>query len=296
MKKRKLNALTLAALFAAIYIIMSAFSLAFPFFDAIILVIMPIFATYYAAKYHFKEIILFNLSTILLCFLVTISDPFFSVLYILPTLFVGDIFGLLYQKKIPYFTTYFILSISFLLTNLFSFYLTKVIYEIDLLQQLFHNASFSKYFSLTFLLALSMIESFVCQTLVSNELKKFNLQIFKENTIPLYYFIVLGILIAVCVASLWLWINLYICLFVFIVSLSIFMWMECFKKIKQKTLFAFCILVYLIFSAIPIIAYQQFVYLPCIILLPIAILQIVYLCRIGYNNTRKRKNIKETEE
>ena len=170
---RKINSMTLAAIFAGIYLIMSALSLALPFLDGIILVIMPIFATYYAAKYHLKEIILFNVATLILCFLVTYADPFFSVLYIFPTLLVGDIFGFLYQKKVPYITTYFILSITFLLTNLFSFYLTNVIYNIDLMKEIFNHPGFIADFSLSFFLIFSMLEAFCSKKLFVTNSKNF---------------------------------------------------------------------------------------------------------------------------
>ena len=82
MYQKKINSMTLAAIFAAIYIIMSALSLAFPFLDTIILIIMPIFATYYSARFNLKEIILFNITTVLLCFLVLLVYLLFIIIYL----------------------------------------------------------------------------------------------------------------------------------------------------------------------------------------------------------------------
>lgn len=287
MYQKKINSMTLAAIFAAIYIIMSALSLAFPFLDTIILIIMPIFATYYSARFNLKEIILFNITTVLLCFLVTISDPFFSLLYIFPTLFVGDIFGLLYKKKVPYYTSFFILAITFVFTNLFSYYFTKIIYDIDLLKEIFRNAGFIRDFSLSFLLLFSMVEAFISQTLVREELKKFHFETVVEPTIPTYSYIINIILIILSVCFVKLFVNLYLCLFVLVLSTSSFSIIKFFKKIKYKSVFFIILGICLVLGAIPIIYYQRYSYLPLIILALILILQIVYLCQILYNYSMK---------
>lgn len=281
--KEKINSITLAAIFAAIYIIMSAISIFIPVLDAIILVIMPIFATYYAARYSFKEVLIFNIATILLCFLVTVSDPFFAVLYIFPTLVVGDVFGLLYKTKVHYYTSYFVLSITFLLTNIFSFYLTNVIYEIDLLKEIFNNEGFSKYFSLSFLLVFSMIESFVCQKMVTNELKKFHLEVKVEESIPTYYYPLCILLGLSCVGFYFVWTNLYLCLFalfLFVASFSIY---QLFKNANQKYLLAIIFLLVIFMGAIPLISFKKYDLVPMIIIGIVILLQIVYLCKIMYN-------------
>ncbi len=296
MYQKKIKAMTLAAIFAAIYIIMSALSLAFPFLDTIILVIMPIFATYYSARYAFKEIVLFNITTLVLCFLVTLSDPFFSILYIVPTLFVGDIFGLLYKKKVPYYTSFFILALTFAFTNLFSFYFTKVIYDIDLLKEIFNNKGFIKDFSLSFLLIFSMLESFICQKLVVQELKKFQLSSPIETKIPIYYFIFNFLLILLSIGCRWIWINLYLCLFVLVCAISSFSIIEFIKKIKYKTIFFLISILWIMLSSIPFIYYKLYVDLPLIILGFILILQIVYLCQIMYNNLKIDKNNAEKRD
>ena len=286
---KKINSITLAAIFAAIYLVISALSLAFPFLDGVLLVIMPIFATYYAAIYKTKEIVLFNVATLCLCFLVTVSDPFFSILYIFPTLLVGDCFGLLIKKKIPAYTSYFILSIIYLLTNLFSFYLTEVFYDINLLNELFHNQGFIQDFSLSFLLLFSMLEAFCCQNIIKNELQKFHLFISYETTFPLYYFISVISLSFFTFIFLFIWINLYLACFFLVFALSIFLIKELICIIKHRTLIIFTFLVLLFFIAIPLVANQKYVYLPLLFLIPNLILQIVYFCQILYNRKRKNK-------
>ncbi len=295
MNRKKIKSITLAAIFAAIYLIMSALSLIIPVLDGVILIIMPIFATFYAAKYSFKETFLFNFATLILCFLVTVSDPFFSLLYIFPTLVVGDVFGLLYKKKVPYITSFFILTLIYVLTNLFSFYLTKIIYEIDLLKELFNNPGFINDFSLSFLLIFSMLEAFSCQRIVTNELQKFNLYPIKEQKIPYYSYFINLIIGIFCVISLFFWTNLYLFLFLLFMSLSIFSIYQFFQSSSHRLLYLFLLLFYFIFSSIPLIANQRLIYIPLFILIPTFILQIVYLCQIRYNNEHKAKNIKRKE-
>ena len=105
---KNLKSITLGAIFAALYAIMSFLSIYFiPILGVIGLIVLPIFAAYYASLYKFKEVLIFNIATILLCFISGISDPGYVILYVLPTLIIGDIYGLLNRLNIKYYTTIF---------------------------------------------------------------------------------------------------------------------------------------------------------------------------------------------
>ena len=49
--------------------------------------------------FSFKETLLFNIVTIIICFLVAIIDPLYTILYVVPTLIVGDLFEFCYSIK-----------------------------------------------------------------------------------------------------------------------------------------------------------------------------------------------------
>lgn len=78
MKNQKIAAITYGSVFSVIYLLITILAMTIPMIEGIILVIMPIFATYYAIKFSYKEIILFNICSLLICFLLSISDPFFT--------------------------------------------------------------------------------------------------------------------------------------------------------------------------------------------------------------------------
>ena len=114
MKVKSLNAITLGGIFAAIYTVITIISVyIFPLIGVIGLLILPIFSAYYSSLYNFKETLIFNIATLFTCFIVGIADPFYAILYVLPTLVVGDVFGILNRHKIKYYTTIFLQTLSY---------------------------------------------------------------------------------------------------------------------------------------------------------------------------------------
>ena len=121
MKKNiDVKSITLAGILAAVYVVITELSVysVIPLLSVFSLMIMPIFAAYYASIYDFKKVLLFNVTTMILCFIVGIADPLYSVLYVLPTLIVGDLFGLFNKLKLKYYTTILLQTFSFSITNI----------------------------------------------------------------------------------------------------------------------------------------------------------------------------------
>lgn len=179
-KKKLTKAMTLGGIFAAIYMILTLLSVyVLSVLSVFGLIIMPIFAAYYASIYRLKETIIFNIATIVVCFICSIGDPFFVLLYILPTLFIGDLFGVFNRRKIKYYATLFLQSLAYSLTNYLAILLAQKVYETNIISIIFPSASFYQNWSLCILFILSGAEAVVSTLFVSEELAK--LKIIKER-------------------------------------------------------------------------------------------------------------------
>lgn len=290
MKRNQIQSISYAGIFAAIYMIITLLSVVFPFLEGFILVIMPIFATYYAIHFSCKQTFIFNLVTLILCFLLSYSDPFFAFIYILPTLIVGDIFGFLIKKKIPFFLTFFFLSLTFLLTNLLTLYLTKIIYHLDLFTYLFSNEKkVMSEFAFSFLFIISIVEAILCQIYILGELKKINITLKKENFSASFYSLIgccsfIFMCIFKCFSA-----NLYYLLFLFSILLS-FPSLYCFfQKRKHLSLSIFVIGAFYILTIFPLNLYLNYTYIPIVLMLPILMIEIAIFCQKMYNKKRSIK-------
>ena len=162
MKKNvDVKAITLAGILAAVYVVVTILSVysIIPLLSVFSLMIMPIFAAYYASIYSFKKVMLFNITTIILCFLVGIADPIYTLLYVVPTLIVGDLFGVFNKLKLKYYTTILLQTITFSLTNIAALLLAEKVYEIQIIEAIISDAWVYENLSFTILFLLSVAEA-----------------------------------------------------------------------------------------------------------------------------------------
>lgn len=197
MKKHISNkAITTAAILAATYAIVSALSVysIMPILSVFSLMVMPIFAAYFASVFSFKETLLFNITTIVLCFLVAIIDPLYTILYVVPTLIVGDLFGVFTKMKLKYFTTMFLQTITYSITNFIALYLAEYFYDIQIISVIISDEWVYKNLSLSILFILSGAEAVFSSLFISEQLKKVSIIKIKESKMPLYgYFAFVGL-------------------------------------------------------------------------------------------------------
>ena len=261
-----------------------------PMIEGIILVIMPIFATYYAIKFSYKEIILFNICSLLICFLLSISDPFFTLLYIFPTLIIGDVFGITIKFKIKLFSSFIILTLSYFLMNILSLYFTKIIYNIDLLAYLLNNdQNLIQYFSLGLLFIISLVESILCISIVYNELKKLNIQIIMENLNTWYFEFLFIFCFILCLVFKFINFNIHFILFLLCLVILIPSFINFLKIYKHKNLFFIILGIFYIFSLVPINLYLNSTFIPILLLFPFFILEFAILCQKMYNQAKEKK-------
>lgn len=224
MKKNiDVKSITLAGILAAVYVVITVLSVysVIPLLSVFSLMIMPIFAAYYASIYDFKKVLLFNVTTMILCFIVGIADPLYSVLYVLPTLIVGDLFGLFNKLKLKYYTTILLQTFSFSITNIFALLLAEKFYEIQIIEAIISDKWVYENLSFTILFLLSGAEAIFSSMFVFEKLKSFKIIKVKEKEFPTYGYIALIVLFDLTIISYFISNNLYFLLITIILILSI---------------------------------------------------------------------------
>ena len=222
-KNIDVKSITLAGILAAVYVVITVLSVysVIPLLSVFSLMIMPIFAAYYASIYDFKKVLLFNVTTMILCFLVGIADPLYSVLYVLPTLIVGDLFGLFNKLKLKYYTTILLQTFSFSITNIFALLLAEKFYEIQIIEAIISDKWVYENLSFTILFLLSGAEAIFSSMFVFEKLKSFKIIKVKEKEFPTYGYIALIVLFGLTIISYFISNNLYFLLITIILILSI---------------------------------------------------------------------------
>lgn len=282
MNHKKINALTLASIFSAIYVIISILASLIPILDLFVLIVMPIFAAYYSCRFKAKETILFNISCVLLCFLFSYSDPFYAVIYILPTLIIGDIFGILIKHKVSYYVMLFTMTFVYLMMNVLSIYLTDIIY-IDSKIIEFISLLMSKRTIIITLYLVSLVQAYLSQVILTHELKKFAITVNREKDVPSYnyWFNLVMILMTTCLFFIDK--NVYFIFYLLTYSACIASIIKFIAKIKYKAIIIGVTALFYIISLIFIGTNLGFYYCTLFLLSIPLFIQIVFLCQIMYN-------------
>lgn len=276
---KNLKSITLGAIFAALYAIMSFLSIYFiPILGVIGLIVLPIFAAYYASLYKFKEVLIFNIATILLCFISGISDPGYVILYVLPTLIIGDIYGLLNRLNIKYYTTIFLQTIAYSVTNIIAIYLGELLYDTKIIEFIFGNNKWIyENLSLTILFVLSGAEAVVSSIFIAERLQAINIIKEKEKTYPIYCYISMIILFIASIVFSFVSLNVYFLCFLMFLIISFSKVYEIVDKMKNKTLFTTIFAIAFIIISFVLSAFNKFIYIFLIIMVPMFLYSIKQL-------------------
>ena len=269
MKKHISNkAITTAAILAATYAIISALSVysIMPILSVFSLMVMPIFAAYFASVFSFKETLLFNIVTIIMCFLVAIIDPLYTILYVVPTLIVGDLFGFFTKLKLKYFTTMFLQTITYSITNFVALYLAEYFYDIQIISVIIADEWVYKNLSLSILFILSGAEAVFSSLFISEQLKKVSIIKIKEKEMPIYGYMAFVGLFLLAILFYFISNNFYFLMVLMMAILIIPILSMFIKKIKH---FDFLLLGYVI---IMITINFALCYFDLMYLIPLAIL------------------------
>ncbi len=285
-KAKNVKAITLGGIFSAIYLILTLISVyVLPILSIFGLLIFPIFAAYYASVFHFKEVIIFNISTLLLCFFSSIGDPFFTLLYIAPTLVVGDLFGLLNHLKIKYYTTLLLQTIAYSITNILALYLAQWIYEIQIISFFFSDQWVYENFSLTLLFLLSGAESVFSCLFMNDQLRKLHLVKEKEKSYPFYGYISYVVLFALSMTMYFISSNFFFLFISILFIITIPILLEISKKWKH---FNWYLLIYILLLAslnFYLCYLELYSLIPLVLLIPFCIYCVVKIVVYIYNIT-----------
>jgi hypothetical protein len=121
---------------------------------------------------------------------------------VLPSLIVGDLFGLFNKLKLKYYTTIFLQTISFSLTNIAALLLAEKFYDIQIIEVIISDKWVYENLSFTILLLLSGAEAIFSSIFIFEKLQSFNMIKVKEKQMPGYGYIAIISLFLLCCCSL----------------------------------------------------------------------------------------------
>ena len=292
-KKVDIKAITLAGILSAVYAVITLLSVynVIPLLSVFSLMIMPIFAAYYASIYSFKKVLLFNVTTMCLCLIVGILDPLYSVLYVLPTLIVGDLFGVFNKLKLKYYTTIFLQAITFSITNIFALLLAEKFYEIQIIKVIISDKWIYENLSFTILFLLSGAEAIFSSLFIFEKLKSFSLVKVKEKNMPNYGYITIVVLFLLSIGSYFISNNLYFLFVTFILILMIPILNDFIKKVKHFNIILLAYFIATITINFALCIYELFYVIPLVVLSPIFVYCLVKSIIYIYNiNKLKKEN------
>ena len=251
---------------------------------------MPIFSAYYSSIYNFKYTLLYNVTVLILTFLSGIADPLYPLFYVLPSLIIGDLFGLLNKLNVKYYTTIFLQTIAYSITNILAILLAEKIYEVEIIGLIISDAWILENFSLTILFILSGAEAVFCSMFVTEKLKTLSIKKEIEKEMPIIGYIANIFIFALSVLFYFFNKNLYFLFVCMNIVVSIPIISKLLEKIANKTHLLLLVLIP-IFSIVYLICYLSFYYLICLVFTSILIIYslvkiIIYIYNI---NNKKEK-------
>jgi len=292
MKCKETRAITLGGIYAAIYAVLTAVSIyAFPFLSVFSLLIMPIFAAYYASVYNYKWTLLFNLTTLLLCFIVGLGDPIYVLLYVLPTLIVGDLFGIFNQLKLKYFTTVFLQTITFSITNFLSIYFSEHFLEIDVIKYIISDEWLYNNLALVILFTISGAEAIFASMFVFEKLATLKIVKVKEKEIPNYcYFTIVGMYLF-SILFYFISKNFYFLFIYMILIISLPIFKKLIDKVKAKEIFVALFMIVICTMCYVLCMFDYYYLVGLALAAPSLICSIVYLIKEMYNYIKGRHEL-----
>ena len=195
---KKSNPLTLAGLLIALHLIILFISQFAPGTELILMLIAPFFSAMYVIKNNKKYTLVFAVGTLIVC---SIFNLYGTLLYIIPILISGIVYGFLAKKEKDNLRTIYILSFTQILSFFLMNYLISIIFDIDLIHSLtniFKLIGISgKVYALPLLIVYCFFQSSIMHYVLKNELKKFSIYFPKFESID-YKIIVVSIVTTIC--------------------------------------------------------------------------------------------------
>ncbi|MBE6124043.1 MAG: DUF2232 domain-containing protein [Erysipelotrichaceae bacterium] len=170
----KIRSITNASLFAAIHVIFTVISQYLLGFELLLIVFLPLISAVYVLKNENQGTFAFVISTLLLCL---IFNPINTLLYVLPAMVVGVVYGILAKNKCNQDTTIVVTVFTELISLVLSVLAIKLFYReydlIDMFKDTFNLTSKQLSNVLpTIALVIAACQAIAVHTSLKNELKK----------------------------------------------------------------------------------------------------------------------------
>ena len=291
MEKRKVKAITIAAIFAALYVCITIISIyVFPLLSVLSLFIMPIFSAYYSSVFNYKQTILYNVSVILLTFICGIADPLFPIFYVIPSLLIGDLYGLFNKLNLKYYTTIFLQSIAYSIANISAILLAEKIYETNIISLIISDKFILDNFSFAILFILSGAEATLSSMFIFEKLHVLKINKEVEKKMPLYGYIANIVIFALSIVFSFINKNIYYLLITMNLIISIPIFYDAFKVFNKKNHLLFIVVIALVSLNYLLALFSFFHLIPLTITLLLTLYSLVKILRYIYNITTKREN------
>lgn len=197
------RSIVFGGLLAAIHIIAVLVIEFIPGIDLILIFALPFLSVMYVIQCKPVYVISYAVSTLVLSI---VFNPTIGLLYILPTLMAGIVYGYLVKQKTTTLTLIYALTAVQLLTFFLSIQLIEWIYAIDLvssLQTFFHlDLDANQYLGLPLLVLYCFSQAFLLHIILKGQLKRFRIRFEKTPFPPLWIAIVEALLILAMFSSL----------------------------------------------------------------------------------------------
>lgn len=288
--------LTLGGLFVSLHLIFILLSRVLVGSELILVLFLPLLSTIYALKFKKKEVTMFVIATFLLCF---IFEPISSLIYVLPALICGTLYGELRKTRIKELSLVYITTMSHSLSLLISFLSISLLFkEIDFFSifKTFIDKQGVAFYSSVYLvlMLLGLLESFLVHMVSNNELSKLGYDdIEMEEETPTW--MTFGFLLTLIVYIVLGIINpVYSCYaFPFLIGLSIPIIVEFILNNKRK--WKYIVVAILLFVSLFVLNYINPIFYPTVIVfifIPFImekIGRVLYTFLLKYSNNGKNK-------
>lgn len=288
---KKNNYLTLGGLFVALHLLFVFISKVLAGSEFILVVFLPLLSTIYALKFNIKETIIFFIASFLLCL---IFEPVATLIYVLPALICGTLYGVFRKRKVKELSLLYLSSMSHSISLLISFLFISLMFkEVDFFSIFasFINKEGQAFYVCIylFLILLGVLEAFVTHSITSNELKRLGYQDLDcENDTPIWMNVCL--VIATSIYLLLAFLNpIFSCYVVpFLLAFSIPNVVDFIGENKRKWMYLLVGILFIVL--IFILKYVSYIFYPGLLILLLSPLILENFVRVLYTNSLKYSN------
>lgn len=285
---KKNNYLSLGGLFIALhllFILMSKFIVGSEF---ILVVFLPLLSTIYASKFDKKKVVMFIIATFFLC---VIFEPITTLIYVIPALICGVLYGELRKFNFKELSLVYICSlahaVSLLISFIFICFMFKEVDIFSIFSTIIDKSGMEFYVCVYLILILiGTLESFVTHVICNNEMKKLGYEELTQEQNTPFWMCVLFFVSLISYILLALVNPVLSCYaFPFLLAFSIPQIVGSVSNEKNKWICAFIPLTLLV--SIFLIPYLSVVLYPVLVLILFSPLILENFSRVLYTNLSK---------